>query len=518
MKQKTTIIFLCVILVALVGIPVFTQPVEAQPQNDSVEYVVHYTDNTNESKVTVAVTLTRDIEYDIWSLSWSVPEDATLQSVRTASSESITTKRDGKTIELKDSDGPKRSSATFYITYNTTSQFETRTYDGITKLEGRFSALQDAPSKVTLSTTDTTIANTFRYTNHSVRTGNNTTVLTGTGPISFITNIQTQDATVETNEYLVYNSNISTTALNQSYQYSTRGLGVVPQIKQVPVIVVPDDEYDERFGTVSAGQFSSGVIHISNDTTTTNTQLIPLLTHEYTHAITERTQPSVAPTWFSEGASQYTESIARTAVDAQQPQLDEETFWDYTRNQESWVITSWPNDGDTLRFAYTYSEIMFKYTERQNEGQIQNLFKSMTINEVSVNQSTTPRVLIGSEWDGQVCNRETRQQTISCAEESLSFTPSDTAPESYAKPFEYDAETPSPTIEPLKQTPEPTPDETTSKNTPDSEPTTTEPESEEKSPSVESDTAKSPSLIDRIIEIVLFIIKTIIDIVKLFVY
>lgn len=466
-----TLIFVMIALVVSVGL--FTGSVAGghENPNKSVEYTITHNIVSNQTTVTVAFTVTDTEKYDIWNGQWNVPEDATIVNASSAHSDSVEVERDGATVRLKERDGGARKYETFYLTYETSSQFTVRDYGGITQFQASLAAYRNYSSTVSVEFVGGEVANSIRYSNHSVVTGNNTVQLDGTGPIGFVANVKSEPSRVSTDDFVVYGGDLSTDVLNSSYALSTSGTGVIPQYKQVPVLIIEENEYDVQFGNASAGRYHRGVVFVSEDEVAKQGDALVLLTHEYTHAVTARVQGERGtPRWFTEGASQYTESIAREKVGQSQVMIDEEKFEEYESENKSWVVTSWESrvDSSNINFAYSYAELLFKTVERDDSGAVRELYANMLTGEVKVPSDTTPRVLFKSSWNGTACGA-----SVECAEKNLKFVPNSSQPESYM--LAIDGHRTNRSVEDSNEvtpTPTPTPEESENTTTEENKTTT----------------------------------------------
>lgn len=511
---------LCVLLI-LSGL-VVPVSANAQTQNedssDYTKYHLIHNVETGETTVQLAVKISDTQDYSDWTLTWSIPKSAEITEVKTATSTSVTRERDGERVTFKEEDGSARSSETFYVNYTLSQSSDTVSATqqfNITQHTFRLSALSDASSSARIEFTNTTdeLANIVRYSNHSVRVENQTALVNGTGPTTVVTNLKNDAGAVQTDDYVVYNKNISTQTLNNSYAISTIGTGVIPQYHQVPVIVINSDEYDKSFESGTAGRYQRGVIYLSEDATGED-ELLPLLTHEYTHSIIGRISYHSTPRWFNEGSSQYTESIARDKVGRSQTNIDEGDFWDYHSENKSWVVTNWDSlNGSVSHFAYAYSELLFKqYARTTSPENVQQLYKDITYRNVTVTENTTPRILYGDAWSGRLCEAPSKSHTMQCLDDTVEYVPNSTPPDRYATPFGETVESPEITFEP-RETPTPTP---TSNETPtesDEENTSTETNTKNSTstPTESSENTSDESLIDKIFSAFFDFIRWLID-------
>lgn len=499
--------FFCT-LVLLQVLSLSAIPAAAQSETvdeNRTQYDITHDVQTGETEIQLEARIAKSQEYDDWSLTWNIPENAEITDISTATSESVEIERDGTQITLTEKDGDKRNGETFYINYTTDGSIvqETEQYN-ISQYKLSLSAFGSAPSAVEISFTNTStdIANSVRYSNHSLHVKNNSVTADGVGPITVVINKKNDLGAVQTDDFVVYNKEINTRTLNNSYALSTRGTGVIPQYNQVPVIVIDGDTYDDAFGTKSAGRYKEGIIYLSNDQI--QEQILPLLTHEYTHAISDRVQYTNHPRWFTEGTAQYTEAIAREEIGRSQNEIDEGYFWDYYSNNESWVLTRWDSqDSRQTTFAYVYSEaIMKQYAIQKSPQAIHQLHENMIRGDIQINTTATPQSLFGQEWEGQVCYTETKSETMECLDETTSYIPPNDEPDSYSTPFGTDNPVTSVEIEETQPTTETNEDTTPSNN--DGADTNID----------DSQSDESDGLLTIIIEIVISILEWLFDLIR----
>lgn len=439
-KRLLSITFsLLLILSVFAAAPVTAQDSqETEQKEEHTKYIVDHNTETGVSTVQLEVKLTEDSKYADWSLSWGIPESAEITKASTTHSDSVKTERNGSEIKFIEDDGPARNTETFYVTYETTDFFQTTDQFNITQHEAGLSALPDKPSYLEINFEGEEIANAVRYTNHSLKVDDNKVIADGEGPITLYINTKKEEEVVETDDFAVYGKELAKDDLDNAYAISTIATGVIPQYKQVPVIVLSEDRYDQEVSDVSDGQFRGGIIYLSEETTEEG-RLLPILTHEYTHAVTQRMEPTSPATWFTEGASQYTEAIARDKVDRLQNDIDEDRFWQYHSNDESWVEGSWDSfDKEEREFGYAYSELLFKnkVQESGSPTYVHDLYRSMVTDEVNITEDTTPAVLYGDSWDGKVCSESTKSETLDCADDTMEYVPELVKPDEYTTPFD----------------------------------------------------------------------------------
>lgn len=443
MRLKLSAITLSVLLILslFAATPVVAQEdgsEESIPEKHT-KYIVNHNVETGESTVQLEVRLSEPSKYADWNLSWSIPESSTIQEVRTSSSDTVEQERNGNEVKFVEKDGPARNSETFYITYTTDNFVTTTEKYGVNQHEILASGLPDEDSYLEVTFEDEEIANAVRYSDHSLKIEENKFTASGTGPPSFYINTIDKSPDVKTDDYVVYGQDISENVLDNSYAISTIATGFVPQYKHVPLIILSEDQYDDEFDTVSEGQFEAGVIYLSDEVTSSERRLLPILTHEYTHAVTQRVEPTSPSRWFTEGASQYTESIALEKVGRPQNEIDYETFQDYQSNEKTWIYTSsWDSYSDEEReFAYDHSELLFKYREAQTESNFMHqLYKDMASDSITVDRETTPTVLYGDDWNGKVCERSTSSEQEQCVNETMDTPPELEQPNEYSTPFD----------------------------------------------------------------------------------
>lgn len=408
---------------------------------EHTKYIIDHNTETGESTVQVEVRLSETSKFADWNLSWNIPESSTITEVRTKSSESVDFERDGSSVNFSEDDGPARNSETFYITYETSELISTTDRYSAHRNEVSLSGLPEADSYVEI-TFDEEIANAVRFSDHSLKVEEKTFTASGSGPPSFFINTMDESPVIETDDYAVYGEELPKETLDNSYAISTIATGVIPQYNQVPLVVLSEEDYDDRFNTVSEGQFNGGIIYLSEEVTTER-RLLPMLTHEYTHAVTQRMEPTSPSRWFTEGASQYTESIALDKVGRPQNEIDIDRYRDYQSNEDKWVSNSeWITfNNEQQKFAYSYSELLFKNKEMQTDDKyVHQLYRDMNTDSLTIDQDTQPNVLYGDDWDGTICEGP-ESETRDCVVEKMDYIPNLEQPDEFVTPFEEEPET-----------------------------------------------------------------------------
>lgn len=455
MRRQALTITLCLLLISAGSVTLIAGTATAQSEGNSASYSVTYNAETGESTVEAEITVTESQEYADWTVTWIVPSDAKIKSVKSTQGDAEY-ERSGSNIKLEESDGDPRSSETFYIEYTTTTELQSKS-DYFGSAGFTYSGFSDSPVEVTIDIVNGTPLNVVEYNNQDVTVNDSTITVSKNGPIAFTANIKpanTPEPTATTEHFTIFSEteDIDEAQYEDAYKTAVQALGHHSNYNTIPVVIMETDSYENQFGTETSGKFTSGSIYVNDDGDTSN---YITLSHETAHAINAY-QIGITPNWFNEGTAQLAETIARDKAGQDQEQF---TTYDqleqYNNQNKTWVYSQ--NWDATSTFAYEYTEIRFNNYVQTNglDGFWESYSKLAESDKTQF--STSDITQISGIETKQMCDVNAHEQ---CADELMKFIP------------EYSQSTPSAETE-TPTTTEPTQTETPTSTTTETETTTT---------------------------------------------
>lgn len=233
-----------------------------------------------------------------------------------------------------------------------------------------------------------------------------------------------------------------------AYRIPVGTLGIVQDFERFPVAVHGDESYDSKINGWSSGEYVSGAIQI-RDRESIGEDFTPVLAHEVVHGLNDRefNWDGTRTTYFDEGTGKYVEFLVRKKLyrddvvdqpprelfgegvryreDGRRyvisPKGDSETLWDYYQNDD--FMKDWnalDADPDARRFGYAYGELMVRnYVARMN-GTLGQLYQDMEISR-EVEDTDVKWQIYSQHLDMTPCKYDSRERFDECLDTINSY-------------------------------------------------------------------------------------------------
>ncbi|MBL7160483.1 MAG: hypothetical protein ISS93_01380 [Candidatus Aenigmarchaeota archaeon] len=379
-----------------------------------------------------------------WSTSFSLPENAEILELRDSKGEITEYTFDKGKLSLETNKGGLKEKEVIYLLYKLENSVNNE-FSPLKKLNLSLPAFEnvreDVPDEQTFVSLEVSeqIHSAIPSLGFVSNVGDKDIQFSGDGPIAFT--VWFGDGGKLYRHYALFGDGDATQA--------DSGFGIVPSVtglpleySRIPVVVLPDQEYNQRVNEWSAGEFRGGVIFLRG-----NISLATLL-HETTHAFNERALrwQRVEVAWFDEGVAKYVEFLVNIEAGKRQAEIfgkplkwtegfmiytltshsSPEELWDYYQEEKKFMESWSTDDASTREFGYTFSELFIRdFVRREGPEALHEVFEGLLKVE---RDAETPEEynsillgLLGS--DLRPCYSQKKEEFESCLDSINAMTP-----------------------------------------------------------------------------------------------
>ncbi|WEL23262.1 hypothetical protein HBNXNv_0407 [Candidatus Nanohalovita haloferacivicina] len=367
-----------------------------------------------------------------WTLTWQVPETAEIVSIEDSVGEIEDYSINGRNLQITTNTGPKRMNETIRIVMNISKDSE-EIYNGLYKREISLPGFEGDESRGVLKV-DNLISGWKSY-GFDTSYANNTMKFRGEGPASLRVKFGEGEKTQYYEFFGDYTGNTS-----QAYEISIGTIGVEQEFDGFPVASMPDEVYDTRANSWSAGEYIGGSMMIRSDL---GDNYVPILAHETVHGLNDRelNWDRTSSAYFDEGTSEYVEAQVRKKLSAENSDVrppgeifgedirwdpdprdntyslvpsrgDRDELWNYYRNDREFMKEWSSRMAEHRSFGYAYSELVIRNYVAEG-GRLSDVYRGLKVS----NKVTDPDVKWGvfsSQMDMTPCKYESRERFDSC--------------------------------------------------------------------------------------------------------
>lgn len=403
----------------------------------------------------------REINY--WETSWTAPENSEIVGVSDTIGEIDEYTFNDGVLRFQTNSGPRRSKEVVDVQLVTHDVIKER-YNGANLLKLQLSGFSNKRDDVPDEVTQVTVETDERLLSESHSYGfdhtldRRTAVYRGEGPVNL--HLTTGDGGEEYEHYVLF-GDANLTESDEIYWLAPAITGFVPEVNKYPVIVLPDEEYDERIDSWSAGQYRTGGLIFIRETTAEKDELPAIVLHEVMHAYNEHvlrwTNKGLA--WFDEGTAKYVEYLVKYEKNIRQaeifgedvtwtgpcrdqagrcryvlnPRGTPDQLWEYYRSDSDMMYSWSPSTSSTpsqRTFGYAFSELLFRNLVRQEDlASLQDIYNellAMDRETEATKAAETTKILGVMDTDFTPCYDEdapSRNEFESCLEQVNSMEP-----------------------------------------------------------------------------------------------
>lgn len=372
-----------------------------------------------------------------WSLSWNLPDNSEIQSVKDQYGEVEEYQRTGNVLEVQTNAGYRANNQTVEINYQVFNPREGM-LEGLERRELNLPGYSGSKTSGIINS-ENLISGTSSH-DSEVSFEDEQVSFETTGPISLRLNSgegQDMEGFSYFGDYRVDN-NASRIAMGTAVGVTHR----TPVYNSLPVVVVEPRVYDTEIGRWSAGQYESGTVTLRGDL---DEHFASILTHETVHAINHDVLEwdDTGTAYIDEGLAEYAEFLVdkrlyrEGEVDRVPAELfgesieyterkggdivrynvsssgDKEDLWNYYQQDEDFIKGWHPSQEENREFGYAYSQLIIRNYIREG-GSLDTLYEELeSINEVIESEERKAEKL--EEFiDLEPCKSQSREQFESC--------------------------------------------------------------------------------------------------------
>lgn len=374
-----------------------------------------------------------------WSLSWNLPENSEVQTVKDQYGEVEEYQRVGNVLEVETNTGYRANNQTVEINYQVFDHREDM-LEGLERRELNLPGYSDSKTSGIIDS-ENLISGTSSH-DSKIMFEHEQISFETTGPISLRLN-SGDGREIEGFSYFgdyEASKNISRLAMGSAVGVTHRK----PVYNSLPVVVVEPRVYDYEVGGWSAGQYESGIVTLRGDL---DERFASILTHETVHAINHEVLEwdNTGTAYIDEGLAEYAEFLVdkrlyrEGKVDRAPAEIfgesieyterqggdivrytvpsngDKEDLWDYYQQDEEFVKYWHPNQEENREFGYAYSQLIIRNHIKEG-GSLDSLYEDLeSINEVIESEERKTEKL-EEFMDLEPCKTQNRDQFESCLE------------------------------------------------------------------------------------------------------
>jgi len=369
-----------------------------------------------------------------WRLSWSLPEDAEIISIRDSLGEIEDYQKIGDQISITSNSGDRRRTETIEIAMDIQRPAE-EIHKGLYKREFSLSGFRGERTSGYLQNEDIISG----WTGHGFQPvfKDDNMTFRGQGSSRFRINFGEGN---ETEYYEFFGGNPDNTSL--AYEISVGMTGLVQDFDRFPVALMRSDRYEDSVVGWSSGEYVGGSFRMRKNL---GDDFLPVLAHETVHGLNDRKLKwdQTSSTWFDEGSSKYVESMVELKLDGRDRARNlfgEDVSYTERRNGTRYRITLpskgdrealwsyYERDGDFMKywnpggypdsrsFGYAYSELVIKnYVARQG-GSLDELYDEIDPDR-KINSSEEKWEYYSQKLDLTPCKYDERERFEDCLDE-----------------------------------------------------------------------------------------------------
>ncbi len=398
--------------------------------------------------VNVSFELTADRAINFWrGVTWQLPDGAAVVAVRdTQGAIDDYTVRDGE-LRFNTNRGPARTREVVTVVYRHDNAVEEE-YRGVDLLQFRLSGFPDERTQVAVETARPLLAESHSY-GFRYSLGPRAANYSGTGPVNLYLSVS--DSGDRYDHFVLFGDGNLTRA-DQLFDVAPAVTGFLPQLNRYPVIVLPDQEYDETVDAWSAGQYRTGGLIFIRESVMEQDSGAAVVMHEVMHGFNEHALrwTDYQRPWFDEGTARYVEYLIKDQQGLHSPEIfgdrvewrcgerrtcyyepwgTPDQLWDYYQSgddfMESWSPMQAETD-DRRRFGYAYAELLVRnYVRTNSPDALQPVYERLhDVNRrIRDPRQATETILTAMNTDFTPCKADVRAAFDRCLEAVNDMTP-----------------------------------------------------------------------------------------------
>lgn len=398
-------------------------------------------DGSAELNTTVQLECDTNCPVNQWNLNWEKPENSEVLFVNDSYGEVEEYSIEAGSLNIETNRGEPRQNETVLIGFrieDATEEF----YEGLYQSDLRLPGFEDQETSGVVRL-ENLVSGSLSH-GYDSSYSDNQVSFQGEGPVNLMLNHGDGEST---EYYEFFGERIEDSDI--AYEVSVGTTGMVQDFERFPVVVLPDNVYEEKFNDWSAGKYSRGLIGIRESSAD-----LPVLAHETVHGLNEKflSWDRTDSSYFDEGVAMYVETRIRERLFSEgktdrkpselfgeeisytvthdsgdqfvytiPPRGDrEELWWYYETGSES--MKNWNTEGQEGRrsFGYAYSQLLISNYVVEENSSVRDLYSE--INIVDEVDDTDEKWSVFSEvLDMEPCNYGGEDEFEQCLESINSY-------------------------------------------------------------------------------------------------
>ena len=378
-----------------------------------------------DANTTVNLQCTGSCPVNSWNLRYRMPEGSQILKINDSLGEITEYSYSDDVIDLKTNNGPRRDNETLKIQYRIDRPAE-EIKNGLHSRKISFAGFQGRETSGEVKVENLlsgTLSNGFQASySDSLR-------FRGRGPVQVNFNFGEGN---ETKYYSFFDGFIDS---NSSYEIALGTTGYQQKYPIIPVVLY-DEDYDDRGFEWSAGEYSSGLIHMRRED---EDAMKAVLTHETVHALSSKPLKwdKTRTSYIEEGIAKHAESLMRKKLyregesDRRPAQVfgeeldyregnlrykipskgNREELWQYYSENMSFM-KEWNSQSQNREFGYAYGELIVKNHLYNNES-ISGIYSQVNPRE-EVESTERKWNLYSQEINLRPCDYNSRERFETC--------------------------------------------------------------------------------------------------------
>jgi len=330
--------------------------------------------------VNVTFSLKSEEKYDVWRISWEIPQEYEIISVSDeVGPVSVNTYPGYIYFETNKLSANERIINVQYFLKNAIS----KEYDPLNKVSLQLSGFPNEKTIVNVHLPGL-ISGDASY-NFTEYFQNNFAQFVGYGPTDII--LYYSFSGREYNNYLLFGP-ADLTVADEMFSLVINTTGMPKPYRRFPVVVLKDTDFESRIQPWGSASHSRGGLILIKNSVANGPYNASTILHETTHGINAKVLKwnQVEATWFEEGSGSFIEYLANQKLGLKQGELfgenkvikqgseriviksrgNKEMLWDYYSQGKDFMYYWNPSDDATRDFGYAFSELAIRYSIQKN--------------------------------------------------------------------------------------------------------------------------------------------------------
>jgi len=330
--------------------------------------------------VNATFNLTSQQEYDVWRISWEIPQKYEIVSITDEKGRVSFTASPGyvyfETNKLRAKE--RIMNIQYYLTDAISAD-----YEPLKKVQLYLSGFENDKTIINVYLPGLISGDaSFGFTEHF---SDNFAQFVGTGAADIVLFYSFSGR--EYDNYILFGP-ADLSAADSLFTLVTNTTGIAKPYKRFPVVVLSDTQFERTVQPWGTASHTRGGLILIKKTAANNPYNASTILHETTHGINAKVLKwnQVNATWFEEGSASFIEFLANQHLGVEQPNLfgkdkvikqkegkiiikskgDREALWNYYKQGSDYMYYWNPSDSRERDFGYAFSELVIRYSVKKN--------------------------------------------------------------------------------------------------------------------------------------------------------